>query len=156
MKKVAIFMLIAVFTLTGMAAAKGSGRRGPEGGPGGDGQKGAPGMFWEKERVAQALSLTEAEKAILTEIHIAHRETVQSMREELRKEREAFREILESEELSSSAARKHFKEAEKVRSRIHEKRFELQIEKRQLLGQERFVKLREMERRAKEKRRGRQ
>jgi len=147
MKKVAILMLITVFALTGIAAARG---------PGGVGQKGKPGTFWERERIAEALSLTEEEKAKLTELHDAHRSAVQDMRGDLREQRQALREIMESEELSTSDAKKHFKSTEKIRSRIHEERFELQIEHRELLGQERYVKLRKMERRAMERRQGRQ
>ncbi len=147
MKKVAILMLITVFALTGVATARG---------PGGEGQKDKPGMFWERERVAEALSLTEEEKAKLTELYSDHRSTVQDMREDLREQRQALREIMESEDFSSSNAKKHFKRAEKGRFRIQEERFELRIEQRQILGQERYVKLRKMEKRAKEKRRGRQ
>jgi Spy/CpxP family protein refolding chaperone len=149
MKKVAILTLITVFALTGVAAAKGPGHRSPEDMPGGEGQKGKFGMFWERERVAEALSLTEEEKAKLTELHSDHRSTV----EDIREQRQTLREIMESEDFSSSDAKKHFKRAEKIRSRIHEERFELRIEQRQILGQERYVKLRKMEKRAKEKRR---
>jgi len=150
MKKVAILMLITVFALTGVAAARGPG---PEDRPGGEGQKGKPGMFWEREKVSEALSLTEEEKAKLTELHDAHWSAVQDMREDLREQRQALREIMESEELSTSDAKKHFKRADKARSSIHEERFDLQIEQRELLGRDRFVKLRKMERRAMEKRR---
>jgi Spy/CpxP family protein refolding chaperone len=153
MKKVAILTLITVFALTGVAAAKGPGHRSPEDMPREEGQKGKFGMFWEKERVAEALSLTEGEKAKLTELHSDHRSTVKDMREDIREQRQALREVMESEDFSSSDAKKHFKRAEKIRSRIHEERFELRIEQRQILGQERYVKLRKMERRAMEKRR---
>jgi len=153
MKKVAILMLITVFTFTGVALAKGPGRRGPADRPGGDGQKGAPGVFWEREKVAEALSLTKEEKAKLTELHDDHRSTLQDMRVDLKEQRQALREIMESEDFSSSDAKKYFKRAEKGRSRIQEERFELQIEQRELLGRDRFVKLRKMERRAMERRR---
>ena len=137
-----------------VATAKGPGRRGPMDGPRMDGQKAAPGMFWEKERVVEALSLTEEEKAKLIELHNVHQSGVQDMREDLREQRQSMKEIMESQDFSSSDARKHFKRTAKVRSSIHEERFELQIAQRELLGQERFVKLRRMERQAMERRRG--
>jgi Spy/CpxP family protein refolding chaperone len=154
MKKVAILMIITVFALTGVATAKGPGRGGPADGPRRDGQKEAPGMFWEKERVVEALSLTEDEQSKLAEMHSANRETVQGLREEMRVERQALREIFQSEGFSSSDAKNHFQEAEKTRSRLNNERFELQIQQRQLLGQERFAKLRKMEKRGMERRRG--
>ena len=154
MKKVAILMIITVFALTGVATAQGPGRGGPADGPRGDGQKEAPGMFWEKERVAEALSLTEDEQSKLAEMHRTNRETVQGLRDEIREERQALRGIFQSEEFSSSDAKKHFKEAEKVRSRLNNERFDLQIQQRELLGQERFAKLLKMEKRGMERRRG--
>ena len=150
MKKVAIITLIAVFTLAGVAIAKGPGRQGPADA---DGQKGTRGMFWEKERVTQALSLTEEEKAKLIELHNDHRSDVQDMRGELREQRQALRDAMKSEDFSTSNAREHFEKAERIRSTVQEQRFNLQIEQRQLLGQERFVKLRKMTKRAMEKRR---
>ena len=154
MKKVAILMIITVFALTGVATAKGPGRRGPADGPRMDGQKAAPGMFWEKERVVEALSLTQEEQSKLVEMHRTNRETVQGLRDEIREERQALRGIFQSEEFSSSDAKKHFKEAEKTRSRLNKERFDFQIQQRELLGQERFAKLRKMEKRGMERRRG--
>ena len=156
MKKVAILMIITVFALTGVATAKGPGRGGHTDGTRGDGQKSVPGTFWERKRVAEALSLTEEEKAKLTELHNAHQSGVQDMREDLREQRQSMKERMESQDFSSSNAKKHFKRAEKVRSRIQEARFDLQIQQRELLGQERFAKLRMMEKRAMERRRNRQ
>ena len=154
MKKVALLMIITVFALTGVATAKGPGRGGPADGPRGDGQKEAPGMFWEKERVVEALSLTEDEQSKLAEMHRTNRENVQGLRDEIREERQALRGIFQSEEFSSPDAKKHFKEAEKSRSRLNNERFDLQIQQRELLGQERFAKLRKMEKRGMERRRG--
>jgi len=156
MKKVLILMFVTVFALTGVAAAKGPGSRGHADGPGGDGQKGVRGTFWERDRVTQALSLTQEETAKLTELQNDHRNTVQVMSEDLREQRQAMKEIIQSEDFSPSDAKKLFKSTEKARARIHEKRFELQIQQRQLLGPERYVKLRKMERRAMERNRGNQ
>lgn len=156
MKKVLILMFVTVFALTGVAAAKGPGSRGHADGPGGDGQKGVSGTLWERDRVTQALSLTQEETAKLTELHNDHRSTVQDMSEDLREQRQAMKEIIQSEDFSPSDAKKLFKSTEKVRTRIHEERFELQIQQRQLLGPERYVKLQKMERRAMERRRERQ
>lgn len=153
MKKVAILMIITVFALTGVASAKGPGHRGPRSRPEGDGQKGSHGMLWEREKVPEALSLTEMEKKKFTDLHNNHRSAIQEMRENLREQRQTLKEIMGREDFSSSDAKKHFKRVAKVRSRIHEERFELQIQQRELLGRERFVKLRKMERRAMEKRR---
>jgi len=134
--------------------AKGGGHRGPGSGPGGDGRKDAPGMFWERGRVAEALSLTETEKTKLTELYNDHRSAVGDLKKDLREQRQALEDIIRSEDFSTSEAKQHFESAEKIRSRLHEERFELQIEQREILGQERFVKLLEMKRRAVEKRRG--
>ena len=154
MKKVAILMIITVFALTGVATAKGPGRGGHADGPRGDGQKSVPGTFWERERVAEALSLTQEEQSRLAEMHRTNRETVQGLRDEIREERQALRGIFQSEGFSSSDAKKRFEETEKTRTRLNKERFELQIEQRELLGVERFVKLRKIEKRGMERRRG--
>jgi Spy/CpxP family protein refolding chaperone len=153
MKNIAIVTLIALFALTGVAAAIGPGQKGPGNGPAGDSKNAASGAFWEKEKVVQALSLTEDESAKLAGMSSEHRNTIGRLRGELKEQQEALRAIMDSEHFSATDARKHFKNAEKVRSRIQEERFELNISQRQLLGQERYAKLRKMERRAMEKRR---
>jgi len=154
MKKIVVLMFIAVFALTGIAAAKGPGHLGREDGLERGVQKGAPGTFWEREKVSEALSLTGEEKAALTELHNDHRSAVQELRNNLKEQHLALREIMESEDFSPSNAREKFKNTEKIRSMIQEERFELRIEQREILGQERFVKMENMEKRAMRKRRG--
>ncbi len=147
MKKVVMFILITVFALTGVASAAGPAPRGPEIGPEYRGPQGSQGKFWERERIARALSLTEEEKEKLIELRKEHLETVQTMRGELREQRQALRKIIQSEDLSAPEAKMRFLKAEEVRSRIHEQRFEMLLQEREILGPERFAKLMKMERR---------
>ena len=154
MKKIVVLMFIAIFALTGIAAAKGPGHLGREDGLERGVQKGTSGTFWEREKVSEALSLTGEEKAAITELHNDHRSAVQELRNNLKEQHLALREIMESEDFSPSNAREKFKNTEKIRSMIQEERFELRIEQREILGQERFVKMENMEKRAMRKRRG--
>ena len=147
MKKVVMLILIAVFALTGVAAATGPAPERPGIGPAYRGPEGSHNEFWERKRVARALSITEEEKEKLGELQKEHLGTVQAMRKELREQRQALRKVLQNEDLSVSEAKKRFLTAEEVRSRIHEQRFELLLQKRKLLGPQRFAKLLEMERR---------
>lgn len=152
MKKLVLLMFITVFALTGVAAAKGPTHRGPGTSIEGNNPKGSPDIFWKRERVAQALSLTEEEKEKLSVLHQNNRETVQVLRNEMREERQALRKVMVSDDFSAASAKKHFKRAEEVRSEISGQRFEFQLQQRELLGQERYIKLQKMEKRAMEKR----
>lgn len=153
MKKVVMLILITVFALTGVAAATGLAPKGPGIGPVYRGHESSQNKFWERERVARALSLTEEEKEKLIELQKERRNAVQTMRKELTEQRQALREVILREDLSASEAKKRFLKAEEVRSRIHEQRFEMLLQEREILGSERFAKLLKMERRDMGKRR---
>jgi len=149
MRKVLLLAIIVAFAFTGIASA-----RGPGAGNSADLDQrfDESGKFWQREKVSQELSLSEEEKENLTELYNSHREKVQGLREDLGKEMEALREIMDSTEVSSSDARKYFANAEKIRSVIQAERFELRLAQRQLLGKERFAKLRKMEKHMKQRR----
>lgn len=154
MKKVIAIMLIVVFAFAGAAVAKGPGHSDHADKARNADRRTDPGKFWEREMVAQALSLNEREKVQLATLHADHRGRVMELREELKARQEKLRETLESEEFSPTEARKQYKSTEELRLKIQEDRFELQIAQRELLGPERFIKLRRMERHAMENRRG--
>ena len=154
MKKVAIMMIVALFAITGVAAAKGPGGGGPDGATGrggGNGVRAADGSFWERDRVVETLSLTEGEQAALQELHQAHRAEVQELRDELKEAREELRETMTGEEFSASKARKQFRKAEKIQAKMQEKRFEMELSQREILGHERYAKLQKMEKRIKKR-----
>ena len=74
----------------------------------------------------------------------AHREKVQELAEQMRAERTALKEMMASSEFSKSQARKHFENAEKLRTEMSRERFEMKLAHRELLGQERYEKLGKM------------
>lgn len=146
MKKLAMMTFIALFALTGVAAA-----RGPAAGFRSGDQKGPEVGFWEREQVSDALSLTEEEIGKLNELGTAHRETIRDLREQMRAERENLRDIMVSEEYSASAAKDHFDKAEALRAEMEQEKFAFQLEVRELLGQERYMKLKDMKQRGMER-----
>jgi len=154
MKKVAIMMIVALFAVTGVAMAKGPGGGGPDGAVGrggGNSARVADGTFWERDRIVEALDLTEEEQAELLELHEAHRAEVQELRDELQEARDGLREIMESEEFSPSKARKAFQKTEKIQAQLREQRFETELKQRDILGSERYAKLQKMEKRIKKR-----
>ena len=143
MKKFALVTFIALFALSGVALAKGQG----------DGNQGKV-KFWERERIVEALSLTEEEISQLSERSTAHREKVQELREQMRAERNVLREVMGSSEFSESLAQKHFENAENLRTEMSRERFQMKLAHRELLGQERYQELREMVQTVRAKRQG--
>lgn len=148
MKKFAFITLVLLIALSGIAAADPYEpglyrihRQEPSGAP-----------FWENERVASALSMTAEEIARLAELSTGHRAMISDLREKLMAERQSLREIMESEDYSASSARKQFNRAEELQSELARERFNLTLDQRDILGQERYLKLQEMNRRAFEKR----
>jgi Spy/CpxP family protein refolding chaperone len=79
---------------------------------------------------------------------------MQDLREQLRTAHQALREYMESEDYSASKVRDQFEKSEKFRAEMAQEKFSFKLQQREVLGQERFLTLKEIGRRVAERRQG--
>lgn len=156
MKRPAVIAIISVLALAGLALARGQGQSGSGNGMQVNQMKGTSPYSRGGEPVAQALQLKEEEKEKLAEAQDKHLSEMQDLRKVLKEQRQALMEIMTRKNLSVTEAREQFNKVEDTLARMNEKRFELQLQERELLGAERFGKLLEMEKQDLEQGRGKQ
>ncbi len=152
MKKVTVWTVVLVVALSGVAMAMGPGGGGW--GYSGRGMSDHRGMWWDRDQVTEELGLTPKEIDKLDDLHRGHQHSMIDLREDAWNLRRDLAEYLESDSFSVSGAREKYKAMDKIRSEMSEAMFNYRIKQREILGTERFGKLRDRVREHRQERRG--
>jgi len=141
MKKVTVWTVVLVVALAGVAMAKGPGGGGW--GYSGKGLNDHRGMWWDRDQVTEDIGLTPKEIDKLDDLHRGHQHSMIDLREDAGDLRRDLAEYLESDSFSVSGAREKYKALDKIRSEMSEAMFNYRIKQREILGTDRFGKLRD-------------
>ena len=138
--KVLTGMVLLILVMTpAMVMAKGM----P--GPGGmhEGNGMPLGMWWETPKMAEKLSLSDADKAKLKEaFNISYRKLI-NLKSTLETERFELGNLLDKKTLDEAAIMQQFTKLEKARTELSRERFGFLLEVRKILGQERYQVLKQ-------------
>ena len=140
MKKVTVWTVVLVVALAGVAMAKGPGGGGWS--YSGKGLNDHRGMWWDRDQVTEDIGLTPKEIDKLDDLHRGHQHSMIDLREDAGDLRRDLAEYLESDSFSVSGAREKYKALDKIRSEMSEAMFNYRIKQREILGTDRFGKLR--------------
>jgi len=143
MKKSILFIFIAVFGILLISAATHARFEGKGAGFGKGGMGIPPGKWWKMPRVAEELSLTKEEKAKMDTLYLEHRQGMVDLRSEVAKERLKIEHLLDSSGFNANACLDLFKKLLGATNKLATDRFRYLVRVRELLGLERFQKLKE-------------
>ncbi len=152
MKKVTVWTVVLFVALSGVAMAKGPGGGGW--GYSGKGLNDHRGMWWDRDQVTKDIGLTPKEIDKLDKLHRDHQHRMIDLREDAKDLRRDLAEYLNVDTFSVSGAREKYKAVDKIRSEMGEAMFNFRIMQREILGTERFGKLRDEVREHRQERRG--
>ncbi|MFV2082138.1 MAG: periplasmic heavy metal sensor [bacterium] len=141
MKKVTVGTVVLLVALYGVAMAMGPGGGGS--GLSGKGMNDHRGMWWDRDQVTEELGLTPKEIDKLDKLHRDHQHRMIDLREDAGDLRRDLARYLESDSFSVSGAMEKYKAVDKNRSEMGEAMFTYRIKQREILGTERFGKLRD-------------
>ena len=102
-----------------------------------------PGKWWKMPRVAEELSLTKEEKGKMDTMYLEHRRGMIDLRSEVARERLEIEQILDSNAFEAGACMDRFKKLQEAINKVATERFGFLVKVRELLGLERFQKLKE-------------
>jgi Spy/CpxP family protein refolding chaperone len=138
MKKVMLIATVLVLTLTGMGFA---GQRGFGPGMKKGGMLIPPGPWWERPTLSESLALTDEEKGKLETVFFEHRKGMIDLRGETRKARLELEQLMRSEAFNAEAGNAGFKRLQDARNTLAAERFKYVVAVRDLLGADRYRKL---------------
>lgn len=141
MKKVSLFALLFMFSLSGISMAKdpcfGGGGQCP-----GKVNMGIPGgEWWKMPQVADKLALTQGEKEKLDTMYLQHRRQMIDLRSQIEKERLELEHLLDNSTFDAAACMGRFKKLQEAHANLTTERFRFLVQVRELLGPERFQQL---------------
>ena len=143
MKKVTVSTLVIIFVLFGIFSAADA-RLGGEDKSAGKGSISLPpGKWWKMPQVAEKLSLTKQEQGKMDIMYLEHRRQMIDLRSQVQKERLEMEQLLDSETLNAPACMEHFKKLQEAQNKVSTERFKLLVQVRELLGLDRFQKLKD-------------
>jgi Spy/CpxP family protein refolding chaperone len=99
------------------------------------------GKWWRSPRAVKQLDLTEEEKGKLDDKFVESRRRLIDLKSNVERERFEVDNLLDSEVLNEDAVREQFKKLEAARGALSAERFNFLLEVRQILGFERFQKV---------------
>jgi hypothetical protein len=111
-----------------------------------------PGKWWKTARVKEALPLTKEEIEKMDVMYLEHRRKMIDLRGEMAKERLEIEYLLDTSPFDATASMERFKKLQEAKRKMAFTRFGFLVKIRELLGLERFQKLKEEFRRYKTKR----
>lgn len=141
MRKPAVVLIIAIFAFAGLVSASDSGQSVPGNGLQKNGIESTSAYCWEGKQVTQALFLTDEEKMKLTEIRDKYLSEIEDLGRVLKEQRQTLDGIMGNADFSARDAREQSRKIINTLSMIQQKRFELQLQEREILGPERLAKL---------------
>jgi len=151
MKKSALFIFMAVLGILVISAAAHARFDAKGVGLGKGGMGIPPGKWWKMPRVAEELSLTKEEKEKMDTLYLEHRRGMIDLRGEVARERLEIEHILDSSAFDAAVCMDRFKKLQEASNKVATERFRFLVRVRELLGLERFQKLKEEVRRYKKK-----
>jgi Spy/CpxP family protein refolding chaperone len=107
-------------------------------------QEAPQGRWWRWPRVADRLSLTEAQKHQLDDKFFANRRQLIELKGTVEREQLELQRLLEKDPVDEAAVTTQFKNLDVARSKLAQERFRFIIEVRKVLGVERFRHLEAM------------
>ena len=109
------------------------------------------GRWWKNERVIQRIGLTEAETAALDAAYRANRRSLITLKGKVEVEQFELETLLESPDLDEAAASAQYQRLEAARTALGVERFGFVLEVRRIVGYDRFQKLMQFRRLAKQR-----
>ena len=151
MKKVILLASVLIFTLTGIGFA------GPRGfGP--DTKRGGMfmprGKWWEIPKISESLTINQEEKEKLETMHYENRMLMIDLRGEVQKARLQLEQLMRGDSFNSEAGIQGFKRLQDARNALASERFKYVVEIREMLGTERYQKLKSAVREYRKKSKG--
>ncbi len=114
--------------------------------------QGAPaGRWWRRPKIAKALNLSETEKQRLDDLFVKSRRKLIRLRNRVEEERFELENLIDEETLDRAAILTQFHNLDKARSELAEERFMFLLGVREILGYDRFQRLKEFYRRFRQK-----
>ena len=153
MKRIVLVLLVFMFVLPSVCAAK------QHGGHEGYGQHGKEGMdvprgkWWKMPQMAGRLNLTDDEKEKLDLMFLEHRRQMIDLRSAKQKERLELEHLLDSASLDSAACMRRFMSVQEAHKAVALERFKFLLSVREMLGLDRFQQLKAQVREHRMKRR---
>jgi len=133
MRRVTIFAVICFFAVSGIGLAKG---------PCGMGVSTLPhGKWWQTPEVAKKLNLTSEELQKLDGLYVESQRQLIDLRSSVQKEKLELEVILDQPDFDESACMKRFKKYQDAHTKLLNERFKFLIKMRELLGLDRYRKL---------------
>lgn len=108
------------------------------------GQGAPPGRWWRKAQIAKVLNLSEVEKQRLDELFVKSRRKLIKLKNRVEEAQFDLENLLEEQQLDKAAIMEQFRSLEKARSQLSEERFRFLLGVREILGYERFERLKDM------------
>ena len=109
------------------------------------------GRWWKNERVAQRIGLSAEEADALDEAYRANRRNLIALKGKVEVEQFELETLLESPDLDEAAARDQYLRLETARTDLGVERFAFVLEVRRIVGYDRFQKLMQFRRLAKQR-----
>lgn len=135
MKKIITLTIAAIFLLTGTGFSK------MKGGGGQDGFKMPHGKWWRLPDVQKSLNVTPDEQKKLDEFYTNSRKKMIDLKAAVEKEKLDLEVIMDSEKFNKAACLKQYQSLSDAKSRLGTERFSFITEVREMLGQERYLKI---------------
>ncbi len=115
--------------------------------------QGAPaGRWWRRPRIAQALNPSEVEKRKLDDLFVKSRRKLIRLKNRVEKERFELENLLDEEPLDRAAIMEQFRNLDSARSQLAEEKFRFLLGVREILGSDRFERLKEIYMRIRQRR----
>lgn len=114
-----------------------------------------PGKWWHNPKISKELNLSQDEKERLEQGFRESRRNLIDLRSRVEREQFELDNLLEDGNMNEEAVKKQFKKLEQERAKLSEERFNFIMEIRNILGSDRFQKMKmfhEKERRDRTKR----
>jgi Spy/CpxP family protein refolding chaperone len=138
MKKAILMATVLILTLTGVGFA---GQRGFGPGMNRGSMLMPPGPWWEQPKLSQSLTITDAEKEKLENLFFGHRKGMIDLRGEAKKARLDLEQLMRSDTFNAEAGNAGFKRLQDARNTLAAERFKYIVAVRELLGADRYRKL---------------
>ncbi len=139
MKKVILMAMVFVLAISGLSLAE-------QRGFGFDMKRGGmlmpPGPWWELPKLSESLSIIDEEKVKLENLFYEHRKGMIDLRGEAQKARLELEQLMRSDTFTSEAGKAGFKRLQDAQNMLAAERFSYVVAVRELLGAERYRKLR--------------
>ena len=143
MKKTILSILISVFALVAVGIAKGP-AFGEEGRRHGKESIGIPvGKWWKRPQIAEKIGITDNEKEKLDVMFYKHRYQMIDLHSRVQKERLELEKLLDRKDFDAKASIDQFANLQKANNTRAAERFGFLVQVRELLGLDRFQRLKE-------------